>query len=1190
MRHFIILRLFLGLLTSAAFAGDIIPPQISIGGNHVVALSYDRALWVWGSNSEHQIGQSTTDVVVRPTRILNYTSFFAKVSAGTSYTLALTRDSVLYALGVNDKGQYGAAVTPMSQYFTRVEGSKWRDVFAGNGRSYGIQKDGALWGWGDNGLNLLGIGAASGIQAPVQIGTRKWKSISQGSDYALGIQEDGTLWAWGDNAFGQLGDSTNNFRAEPVQILKEQRFQKVVTGGGFTGAIDEEDRFWMWGRCDANQIPLVFQNTSIPVKVAEGLADVALGNAFGVAVDSAGGLYWWGWFGASLASYMVKLENPPGPDPIKSVYAAGGVVFAVDDSGVIFSMGRNANGEVGNGTRDQADTFGLLASSPLEFHSRLNMTVILQKGQDTIVGVDDYLAVPLGNRTVEASLVALPSKVVAYSQGKDIHIRADRSVSGFDTIRVEAVDLEGRRFSFGIPVWVQGEDPIGLKVSETFGAEYHSAAIAPDSSLWFWGWHLNGSFGTGATENVTIPTRGPEGKWLHLTVGVAYTLGIRADSTLWSWGGMSGTGVLGVQGELQSYEPIQVSEEKWTDVRCDDRSCLAIRADSTLWRWGEWDIVYEVPVQLGEGKWIKVNTGNHRGFAIRKDSTLWAIGAGVNGVLGVGDEENHWELVQVGADKWLAVSTETSWSAGIKADGSLWVWGYYRGCNPERSVLNFVPVALGVEKWRSIDLTRYVAAAIHRDGTLWTFGSSSLGLLGDEEEGCREYPKRISSDPWISVSAGIGHMTAVKADSTAYTWGSNSSGELGNGTTISHMVPQPVPRLNQSPAFKTELNIPDTLQEDFPPIQISWQSIVEDGDGDSLALTALSKGGNIQIADAGKAFRFSSNVENWWGSDTILFFVKDSRGGSAVYEHVLVVERVNDDPVLVSVDDMSFKECSRISVSDIPFEATDIDGNPLRLRVKNCDYCDENSIDLSSYGTKTITLDVVVTDEEVESNQKTLQILCENFNSAPTIRKPKPFFFLEDQTVSVPDSHFETFDADGDSIFIEMFFFGGNIQIDGKKLSAPKDWSGISEINVVATDGLASSERVTMLVGVIPQNDPPSITKYRHQDVPMNALLDPVESLAACDDPEGDSCWLSFLPGENYTIKNGRAYSGKDYVGELGLRIVAYDKKDSSAVVVLPVKVTKPTFRDEDVLGVPQSKEELMDLFDILGRRRFTAP
>src|SRR5262249_55131904 len=122
--------------------------------------------------------------------------------------------------------------------------------------------------------------------------------------------------------------------------------------------------------------------------------------------------------------------------------------------------------------------------------------------------------------------------------------------------------------------------------------------------------------------------------WQAIAAGYTYTLAIRADGTLWTWG-TDGRGELG-NGMFYIYTNTPQSVQPgltWQSIAAGGGHSLALRPDGTLWTWG-----YNSNGQLGNGSngstntpqaiqtnvtWQAIAAGGSHTVALRADGTLW---------------------------------------------------------------------------------------------------------------------------------------------------------------------------------------------------------------------------------------------------------------------------------------------------------------------------------------------------------------------------------------------------------------------------------------------------------------------------------------------------------------------------------------------------------------------------------------
>jgi len=191
--------------------------QITAAADHALALQTNGSLWAWGRNDSSQLGSSEAEqLLLAPKRIDldgEPTAWIA-VSTGTDHTLAVRADFALFSWGLSTNGRLGRPVAVLGERELpgRVgEGVNWVSVSAGGTHSLAIDRDSFLWAWGGNGRGQLGDGTVVDKGAPVQIGTGSnfpapsWRRIHAGHRSSMARTPAEALWVWGDDEFGQLG-------------------------------------------------------------------------------------------------------------------------------------------------------------------------------------------------------------------------------------------------------------------------------------------------------------------------------------------------------------------------------------------------------------------------------------------------------------------------------------------------------------------------------------------------------------------------------------------------------------------------------------------------------------------------------------------------------------------------------------------------------------------------------------------------------------------------------------------------------------------------------------------------------------------------------------------------------------------------------------------------------------------------
>lgn len=194
------------------------------------------------------------------------------------------------------------------------------DVSAGPYVLLSLTADGAVYAWGSNNKHrILGTDTTDSYAALDQpgrvVGLSDVVDISTGYDHSLAVTADGDVYAWGDNSDrGKLGDGTTDDRSKPVRVPGVSDVTEVAAGFHHSLALTAGGDVYGWGRNDDGTLGVGKSDTAVekPVKIA-GLSNVT------------------------------------------DVSAGGGHSLAVTAGGDVYSWGENANGQLGDGTRESRD-------------------------------------------------------------------------------------------------------------------------------------------------------------------------------------------------------------------------------------------------------------------------------------------------------------------------------------------------------------------------------------------------------------------------------------------------------------------------------------------------------------------------------------------------------------------------------------------------------------------------------------------------------------------------------------------------------------------------------------------------------------------------------------------------------------------------------------------------------------------
>jgi len=223
----------------------------SQGSYHSLATKTDGTLWVWGENTEGELGLNSVISHSSPVQLPGTWGANASLESGQDWTGVVSTDGELWVWGKNHYGQLGQNNRASYSSPVQLPGTTWSEYTTDNGFGFSMAKktDGTLWSWGYAGYGQLGISDRNRRSSPVQIPGTTWTGeIAAGKYAAFAIKTDGTLWVWGQNAGGLLGQNQAPFGgySSPVQI-PGTTWSKVASSEETAGAIRTDGTLWMWG-------------------------------------------------------------------------------------------------------------------------------------------------------------------------------------------------------------------------------------------------------------------------------------------------------------------------------------------------------------------------------------------------------------------------------------------------------------------------------------------------------------------------------------------------------------------------------------------------------------------------------------------------------------------------------------------------------------------------------------------------------------------------------------------------------------------------------------------------------------------------------------------------------------------------------------------------------------------------------
>ena len=287
------------------------------------------------------------------TALLSLKQKVVRVAVGQSFSLMLTDDNQLFAVGLNRSGQLGRGHinydldNRVPRLVNGVGLEHITQIVAGYSHCAALTKGGKLLLWG---CNLHGQCGTAGDNVFVACGAK----------HTVALTSNGDVIVFGGNDHGQLGTGNNDDQPTPERLacaaLDGVRIVGCAAGEYFTQLVSDDGRVFAMGRNNFGQLgtgDTTSVNTPHEINAAyfggEPVAAVACGRSHTMAITRDNGkLYCWGQrlFGATGGPLLDRLSSTPtlvkgNLEGARVVRIAAGLLHscALVDNGHVFVFG-----------------------------------------------------------------------------------------------------------------------------------------------------------------------------------------------------------------------------------------------------------------------------------------------------------------------------------------------------------------------------------------------------------------------------------------------------------------------------------------------------------------------------------------------------------------------------------------------------------------------------------------------------------------------------------------------------------------------------------------------------------------------------------------------------------------------------------------------------------------------------------
>ncbi|XP_066501303.1 probable E3 ubiquitin-protein ligase HERC1 isoform X2 [Hoplias malabaricus] len=327
-------------------------------------------VYVWGSNSSHQLAEGTLEKILQP-KLAQGFSDAQMIEAGQYCTFSVSADGSVRACGKGSYGRLGLGdsnnqsipkklVLDPPRTMRKVSSSKGSD-----GHTLAVTAEGEVFSWGDGDYGKLGHGNSATQKYPKIIqGPLLGKvvvCVSAGYRHSAAVTNDGELYTWGEGDFGRLGHSDSHSRNVPTLVKDISGVGQAACGSSHTIAVAQDGRIvWSFGGGDNGKLGHGDTNRVYRPKVIEALhgyivRKVCAGSQCSLALTSAGQVFSWG-CGSCLGcgssettSLRPRFIEELSVTKIIDISCGDSHCLALSHENEVYAWGNNAMGQCGQG-------------------------------------------------------------------------------------------------------------------------------------------------------------------------------------------------------------------------------------------------------------------------------------------------------------------------------------------------------------------------------------------------------------------------------------------------------------------------------------------------------------------------------------------------------------------------------------------------------------------------------------------------------------------------------------------------------------------------------------------------------------------------------------------------------------------------------------------------------------------------
>ncbi|WP_168204067.1 tandem-95 repeat protein, partial [Aliikangiella coralliicola] len=322
---------------------------------------------------------------------------------------------------------------------------------------------------------------------------------------------------------------------------------------------------------------------------------------------------------------------------------------------------------------------------------------------------------------------------------------------------------------------------------------------------------------------------------------------------------------------------------------------------------------------------------------------------------------------------------------------------------------------------------------------------------------------------------------------------------------------------------------------------------------------------------------------NFHGTLTVKVSVSDGQDSSNIIQLPLVVNSVNDKPVIHRATLPAINEDGSLAIDLSQLLVTDVDSSDLTLTVLGgSNYSTTgNTVTPNADFNGTLTVPLQVSDGIAMSDVFNASVTVNAVNDKPVINSHSIPAVNEDSSLTIQLSHLNITDVDSSSFTLTVGD-GANYSRVGNVITPDANFHGALTVSLTVSDGSATSDPFNATVTVNAVNDKPVINSHTIPAVNEDSSLTIQLSHLDISDVDSNSFTVTVHDGANYSKVGNTIAPEANFNGTITIPVTVNDGSATSDTLNASVTVNAindaPVIAEGDSQSIATDQEQAQSL------------